>query len=381
MWAGFYTLKELWWGRQVRHSPEVKTEQETNLLRPYKQWVPPHWVLKTMRKWEVDQTRVNLATTPDTDLVIELVQILQDRVMSCTTTLIVKVKTHWDETLHEETNTRSECDRVSAYLERQKSPKWRSGVMGSSQNLTQGRGKEKKSKKCPEQKKPLGVWSVSIFLWTVSLDDLKGSVVLTYLRIRQWGSGDHPKVLLNKRTTLVRCHHHLEIEDQSVVSLSLSLSCSFSVSRRKGETNSSLPADLTRCESLNVLLLWVLNKRKNERSKLKLARECKHWRYLCVKRWNTPIWSLKKVLSQFEMLMDPIVLGVSVDNWMTSVMCLVRTIEDLLSSWQESNVDLPTPHWFVRTRVSEGLYVAHTLSPQRLPHPERSCVCVQSHIM
>ena len=116
----------------------------------------------------------NLVTTPDTELVIELVQMLQERVMSCTTTFIVKVNAHRDETQNEDPNTRPERDRVPAgagecgqrggkhksqvlwnttrteqysYIWKgKKSPKRRSGVMGDSQNHTYGRGGKKGEK-------------------------------------------------------------------------------------------------------------------------------------------------------------------------------------------------------------------------------------------
>ena len=57
-------------------------------------------LLKTIRKWIGERTRANLATTPDVDLVKEIVQILQERVTAGTNTFLIKIKAHRVEPLN-----------------------------------------------------------------------------------------------------------------------------------------------------------------------------------------------------------------------------------------------------------------------------------------
>jgi ribonuclease HI len=59
------------------------------------------------------QTSANLATTPDGDLVREIVQILQERVAAWVNTFLVKIKVHRDEPLNEAADSRAEQRRTA----------------------------------------------------------------------------------------------------------------------------------------------------------------------------------------------------------------------------------------------------------------------------
>ncbi len=108
MGAGFCTLKELHWGRRDLHRPDQKARHESRYcsevgrgregvrsnraaehgdlllcLRKIHRTedllylTDSESLLKTIRKWTGQGTRANLDTTPDDDLVREIIQILQ----------------------------------------------------------------------------------------------------------------------------------------------------------------------------------------------------------------------------------------------------------------------------------------------------------------
>jgi hypothetical protein len=64
-------------------------------------------LLKTISKWVGEGTRANLATTPDGDLVREIVQILQKRVTAGANTFLIKIKSHRGEPLNEAADSRA----------------------------------------------------------------------------------------------------------------------------------------------------------------------------------------------------------------------------------------------------------------------------------
>jgi ribonuclease HI len=66
-------------------------------------------ILKTISKWVGEGTRANLTT----DLVREIVQILQERVTAGANTFLVKIKAHRGEPFNEEVDSRAEQDRVT----------------------------------------------------------------------------------------------------------------------------------------------------------------------------------------------------------------------------------------------------------------------------
>jgi ribonuclease HI len=70
-------------------------------------------LLKTISKWVGEGTRANLPTTPDGDLVREIVQILQERVTSGANTFLIKIKAHRGEPLNEAADSRAEQGRTA----------------------------------------------------------------------------------------------------------------------------------------------------------------------------------------------------------------------------------------------------------------------------
>ncbi len=142
MGAGFCTLKELHWGRRdlrdresiLRHNARYcagvgrgnegassnraehaslllwlrKTHRTQDLLY----LTDSDSLLKTISKWVGEGTRANLATTPDGDIVREIVQILQERVTAGANTFFIKIKSHRGEPLNEAADSRAEQGRT-----------------------------------------------------------------------------------------------------------------------------------------------------------------------------------------------------------------------------------------------------------------------------
>jgi ribonuclease HI len=143
MGAGFCTLKELHWGRRdlrdrakiLRHNARYcagvgrgnegassnraehaalllclrKTHRTQDLLY----LTDSESLLKTISKWIGEGTRANLATTPDGDIVREIVQILQERVTAGANTFLIKIKAHRGEPLNEAADSRAEQGRTA----------------------------------------------------------------------------------------------------------------------------------------------------------------------------------------------------------------------------------------------------------------------------
>jgi hypothetical protein len=65
----------------------------------------------TISKWAGEGTRANLVTTPDGDIVREIVQILQERVTTGANTFLIKIKAHRGEPLNEAADSRAEQGR------------------------------------------------------------------------------------------------------------------------------------------------------------------------------------------------------------------------------------------------------------------------------
>jgi ribonuclease HI len=143
MGAGFCTLKELHWGRRdlrdresiLRHNARYcagvgrgnegassnraehaalllclrKTHRTQDLLY----LTDSESLLKTISKWIGEGTRANLATTPDGDIVREIIQILQERVTAGANTFLIKIKAHRGEPLNEAADSRAEQGRTA----------------------------------------------------------------------------------------------------------------------------------------------------------------------------------------------------------------------------------------------------------------------------
>ena len=143
MGAGFCTLKELHWGRRdlrdrksiLRHNARYcagvgrgnegassnraehaalllclrKTHRTHDLLY----LTDSESLLKTISTWIGEGTRANLATTPDGDIVREIVQILQERVAAGANTFLIKIKAHRGEPLNEAADSRAEQGRTA----------------------------------------------------------------------------------------------------------------------------------------------------------------------------------------------------------------------------------------------------------------------------
>ena len=143
MGAGFCTLKELHWGRRdlrdresvLRHNARYcagvgrgnedvssnrsehavlllclrKTHRTQDLLY----LTDSESLLKTISKWVGEGTRANLTTTPDGDIVREIVQILQERVTAGANTFLIKIKDHTGDPLNEAADSRAEQGRTA----------------------------------------------------------------------------------------------------------------------------------------------------------------------------------------------------------------------------------------------------------------------------
>ena len=143
MGAGFCTLKELHWVRRdlrdreriLRHTGRYcagvgrgnegtssnraehavlllclrKTHRTQDLLY----LTDSESLLKTISKWVGEGTRANLATTPDADLVREIVQILQERVTAGANIFLIKIKAHRGEPLNGAADSRTEQGRTT----------------------------------------------------------------------------------------------------------------------------------------------------------------------------------------------------------------------------------------------------------------------------
>jgi ribonuclease HI len=143
MGAGFCTLKELHWvrrdlrdresilrhnarycagvGRDIEGVSSNRAEHADLLLCLRKAHrtqdllylTDSESLLKTISKWIGEGTRANLATTPDGDIVREIIQILQERVTAGTNTFLIKIKAHRGEPLNEAADSRAEQGRTA----------------------------------------------------------------------------------------------------------------------------------------------------------------------------------------------------------------------------------------------------------------------------
>ena len=74
--------------------------------------------LQTVNKWIGGGTNLSLARSPDGDVLKVIIIKLQKRVKAGAATLMIKVKTHRGDPLNEETDIRTEMDRLKEESEK-----------------------------------------------------------------------------------------------------------------------------------------------------------------------------------------------------------------------------------------------------------------------
>ena len=73
--------------------------------------------LQTIHKWIDCGSKMNLSKSSDTDVLEDIIPKLPKRVEEGATSLMIKVKDHWGDPLNEETDIRTELDRLKEYKE------------------------------------------------------------------------------------------------------------------------------------------------------------------------------------------------------------------------------------------------------------------------